>query len=302
MSRNVLIIGATNNQGQSAVAALLSRAPSEFTLLAATRDPSSPSAQRLQTQHPTLKLIRGDLTDSSALLTSAKVAVPNQPIWAVLMLAGNVEDSLGKALVTASIDAGVSHFVYSSIDRGGIEHSWQTPTNVPHFRAKYTIENHLRFSTTDGKSSMKWTILRSVAFFENLSPGFANKIFMTAFRDTVPATKSVQWVSAVDVGHFAAEVAINASEYQNRVVGVAGDELTFQEMSDVLKKVTGEPAGTTFGFLGSLLKNGVKDVGTLLDFMGQEGFKVDLVECRKVRPGVMDFEAWLKNESTFPKI
>ncbi|KAJ3045119.1 hypothetical protein HDV00_011845 [Rhizophlyctis rosea] len=298
MSRVLLIVGATNKQGQSAIDALST--PTDFTLLAATRDPSSPSAQRLLSKYPSLKLVRGDLTDSTSLFESAKAAVSNTLIWGVLMLAGNVQEPLGKALVTASIEAGVKHFVYSSIDRGGIDHSGQTPTNVPHFRAKYAIEQHLRDTANQGP--MTWTILRSVAFMENLSPGFANKIFMTAFRDTVPASKPVQWVSAVDVGHIAAEATIYSDQYQNKVIGVAGDELTFQQMSDVLKKVTGEPAGTTFAFLGSLLKNGVKDVGTLLDFMGQEGFKVDVAECRKIRPDVMDFETWLRKESSFPKV
>ena len=46
MSRAILVSGATGSQGGAVVQALLDQAP-DFRILALTRDPTSPSAQKL---------------------------------------------------------------------------------------------------------------------------------------------------------------------------------------------------------------------------------------------------------------
>jgi uncharacterized protein YbjT (DUF2867 family) len=73
------------------------------------------------------------------------------------------EEAQGKALVDASIANGVEYFVYSSVDRGGDEESWENPTSIPHFAAKHRIELHLRETAAD---KMMWTILRPTVFME----------------------------------------------------------------------------------------------------------------------------------------
>jgi len=53
--------------------------------------------------------------------------------------------------------------VYSSVERGGDEKSWENPTLIPHFASKHRIELHLREAAED---KMMWTILRPTAFME----------------------------------------------------------------------------------------------------------------------------------------
>jgi nucleoside-diphosphate-sugar epimerase len=93
------------------------------------------------------------------------------------------EERQGKALVDASLKKnGVEHFVYSSIDRGG-SRSDRDPTNISHFISKHNIEQHLS-SKAEG-SSMSYTVLRPVAFFEDLMPNFIGKVFSTSWETTL---------------------------------------------------------------------------------------------------------------------
>jgi hypothetical protein len=49
------------------------------------------------------------------------------------------EESQGKALIDESIRQKVKFFVYSSVDRGGEDRSFNNPTNIPHFMTKHNI-------------------------------------------------------------------------------------------------------------------------------------------------------------------
>lgn len=177
MSRSLLITGATGKQGGAVVNALLER-PDEFTILAVTRDPNSASAKRLAAKSPTIKLVKGDLNDVPSLFEAAKAASPTGKIWGVFSvqgmemkvkhdagdLASAPEVKQGVGLIDEALKAGVSHFVYSSVDRGGEERSWNNPTPVPHFKTKHFIEHHLR-KAAEG-TNMSWTISRPPIFMD----------------------------------------------------------------------------------------------------------------------------------------
>lgn len=304
MSRALLITGATGKQGSAVINALVAKDTSDFILLAATRNKDSPSAKRLAARSSNIKLIEGDLDSIPALFQAAKEAAGSVPIWGVysvqlsmgkgVTLEGEVRQ--GKGLIDESIKAGVKHFVYSSVDRGGDEKSWTDATVVPHFKTKFEIEHHLRDSTANGKSSMNWTILRPTAFMENLEPIFATKIFLTMIRDTLK-DKPLQWVATEDIGFFAAEAFTNPEAWSKRAISITGDELTFAQLSEAFEHATGGPAGTTFGILGKALKVGVKELGIMVNWFRDEGYGADLANVRKMNPGTKTMEEWVKTSA-----
>ena len=304
MSRAVLITGATGNQGGAVVDALLKRQPTDLLLLAVTRNAQSASAKRLAAKSPSIRLVEGDLNSTSTLFESAKRVAGTVPLWGAysvqvsmgkgVTLEGEIKQ--GKAMIDESIKAGVQHFVYSSVERGGDERSWDNPTPVPHFKTKHEIEHYLRDSTSNGKSVMGWTILRPVIFMDNLAPGFPGKVFMTMLRDTVK-DKPLQWVAAKDIGFFAVEAFYNPAVWNKRAVGLTGDNLTFSQLSDTFQRVTGKPAGTTFSILGKALKHGISEMGLMVDWFRDEGYAASLAEIKKVNPEVTTMEAWLKNSA-----
>lgn len=307
MSRALLITGATGKQGGAVINALLARQPSDFLLLAVTRNAQSASAQRLAAKSDRIKIVEGDLDATPALFASAKAAAGSVPLWGVfsvqaLQSSKKSEDETrqGKALVDESVKAGVEHFVYSSVERGGDERSWSNPTPVPHFITKHKIEHHLRDSTADGKSPMGWTILRPVIFMDNLQPGFFGKVFFTTLRDTMKE-KPLQWIATSDIGYFAAEAFHDPATWNKRAFGLAGDELTYAQLSHTFEKVTGSPAGTTLGVLGKALKHGVSEVGVMIDWFKNDGYKANTSECKKIHPGVTSMEDWLRSSAFVKK-
>lgn len=137
-----------------------------------------------------------------------------------------------------------------------------------------------------------------MAFMDNLQPGFPGKIFLTLLRDTLRG-KPLQWIAAPDIGYFGAEAFRNPAVWNKRAVSLAGDELTFTELSKVFEKATGSPAATTFGLFGTALKYGFKEMGTMVTWFKDEGYGADIAALKKVHPGLMNMETWLKTKSAF---
>lgn len=169
--------------------ALLALDDSNLTILAVTRDISSPSAKRLTSKSPSIKLVQGNLENVPAIFEEAHKLHP-QPIWGVYSVqismgpgvTAESEVAQGKSLIDGALQAGVKHFVYSGVERGGDDASWENTTPIPHFQTKYQIEQYLREVTASGDKGkgMGWTILRPTAFMENLVPGFQTNVFIAA--------------------------------------------------------------------------------------------------------------------------
>ncbi|KAH6665605.1 hypothetical protein B0J14DRAFT_605453 [Halenospora varia] len=304
MSQTVLVTGATGKQGGAVIDALFSPPyKNQFSVLAVTRNPSSSASQTLLQKHPGIKLVSGNLDDVPKLFENV-LKEGNGSIWGVYSVQISMgkgvtlesEVKQGKALIDESLKNGVKMFVYSSVERGGDERSWENPTPIEHFLSKWMIEKHLR-SAAEG-NEMGWTILRPVAFMDNLVPGFESGVFLTALRDTLKG-KKLQWVATCDIGIFAAKAFVNPGEWRGKAVGLAGDELSFDELSEAFLKSTGSPARTTFWVLGSALKWGIAELGRMLDWFAAEGYKADIEALRKIHPGLLNFKAWLEEKSGF---
>lgn len=314
--RAILVIGATGKQGGAVVNALLALptngGQSAFTILAVTRNIASPGAQRLQTKSPnTIKLVQGDLNDCPALFAAARAAF-GAPIWGVFSVQtamgqtgpggkAAVEVAQGKAVIDEARKAGVSHFVYSSVERGGDEDSWTNGTLVPHFRTKWEVERHLRDSAA-AAAAMSWTILRPVAFMDNLEPGMATRVFVASLKNHLGwERRPLQWVATRDIGVFAAKAFADPGVWKGRAVGLAGDELTVEGLDDAFREATGEGVRPAWGILGSALTTVAREVGTMIAWFASDGYKADIAARRKEHPGMLTMVEWLKQESGFVK-
>lgn len=308
MSKALLVTGASGKQGRALVTSLLaSPQSSNFTILAVTRNPNSASAQSLLSLSPsTIKLVKGDFEDTPALFASALSALGGSSpqihgVFSVQTAMGggpSGEEAQGKAIVDEALKHNVKHFVYTSVDRGGSPgKSDSNPTNVPHFISKHNIETHLKEKTKAGTSGMTWTILRPVAFMDNLTPDFQGKIFPTAWQQL--GGKRLQVIASSDIGWFAAQAFLNEREWKNREISLAGDELTYAEANAAFKKATGKSMPTTFGFVASGLLWAVKDMGLMFKWFQTDGYEADVSELRKINPKLMSFEEWVGQKSGF---
>lgn len=184
MANAILITGATGKQGGAVIDALLS-APdiSDISIFALTRNPESGGSKSLVAKAPErITLIKGNLDECDAIFKAA--SKPIKGVFSVSMPAmspgskADAEELQSKALVDAALKHGVETFVYTSVDRHGADSETQD-TDIPHFISKAHIEKHLREKCAG--TQMTWTILRPVAFLDNIVQGFAGKIFPTAY-------------------------------------------------------------------------------------------------------------------------
>jgi uncharacterized protein YbjT (DUF2867 family) len=311
-TKAILITGATGKQGGAVLKQLATHPSStQYTLLAVTRNTLSPSIARLKEKYDGIVVpVQGDLNDVPALFKDAKAALraadkPEQ-IWGVYSVQVSMgsgvtfesEVKQGCDLVDESIKEGVSHFVYSSVERGGNERSWSNETPIPHFQTKYRIEKHLAQQAGKQGENMSWTILRPVAFMDNLVPGFPSKVFLAALRGSLGENgKPLQWISVDDIGLFAANAFRDPENFNARAIGLAGDELTVEQLSERFERVTGHPAAITYGFLGSALKWAMKEMGTMIEWFRTDGYKVDIPALRREETELCDFERWLRERS-----
>ena len=345
MSRAVLVTGATGRQGGAVISALLTRPSDNFMILAVTRDVSGSRAQMLN-QSPSIRLVEGDLNDVPKLFEEAQ-RVAEQPIWGVYSVQVSMgkdvttegEIRQGKALIDESIKAGVKHFVYSSVERGGDEKSWKNRTPIPHFQTKYEIEHYLFDVTAQGKQGEKmgWTILRPVAvsdtlvpyraghltyftiyllrymmflsaaklwsqqFMDNLTPGFPTKVFLAALRNWL-GDKPLQWVAVRDIGNFAVRAFRDTEKWNHRAIGLAGEQLTMDELSRAFESGTGEPAPVAYSFFGSALTFAVSEVRLMIGWFASEGYNADVEARRKDFPDMLTFREWLDIDSSFDTV
>lgn len=161
MSKSILVTGATGKQGGAVIDALANNP--EFTLLAQTRNATGAGAQKLQGKGNNIKVVEGDQDNVPGLFANAEKAA-EKGIWGVYSVQVSQgkgvthegEIKQGKAMIDEAVKAGVKHFVYSSVERGGDEKSWENETPIPHFQSKYEIEHHLKKNA----GQMGWTVLR----------------------------------------------------------------------------------------------------------------------------------------------
>ena len=297
--RRILVTGATGAQGGAALKALLADPrPFEHKILALTRNTSSAKAQTLAA-NPNVELLAGDLDDCPAIFAKAG---GSDSIWGVFLVTVPAKDTINKeqvqgcAMVDAAVANRVKHFVYTSVDRGGPNRSDTNPTEIGHFLSKHHVEQHLKEKSRG--TDMTWTILRPVAFMDNLKPGFFCKMFGAMWLGMGENTK-LQLVSTKDIGLFAAKAfaGYDSEEYKDQAISLAGDDLTQPEANEVFWKVFGRPLPRTFVFWGNLLEYMIAEVGTMFTWFKEEGYGADIGQCRKMNPKLMDLETWLRDES-----
>ena len=301
MTGPILVANATGKQGGALVRALL-KLPNPPTILAVTRSASSATAQKLAGSSPFVKIVQGSLDDVAGIFNAA-VDIADRPIWGVYSvqiaqgMGINNEAEQGKALVDESISRGVEHFVYSSVDRGGDEKSWMNPTNSPHFRSKHEIELHLRDKAQS--SGMKYTILRPVAFMDNLVPGFQSRVFLASLESTFDTGKTLQWIAVRDIGIVAAKAFAEPDRFNGKAIGLAGDDLTIEQTSEAFRGATGKALTPALPVFGKVLKWFFVELRLMIDWFGEEGYGVDIAALKQIHPNVIDLKTWIIEDSPF---
>lgn len=274
--RPIAVVGATGQQGGSAVDALLAAGAAVRALV---RDPGSNAARSLRTRG--VDLVVADQEDGASLVQGlAGVGA----LFFMTTFAGpdgtEGEVRRGRTIAEAAAQAGVPHVVYSSV--GGAERH----TGIPHFESKRRVEERLA-------GLVPATFLRPTFFMENLAPQLApDPGGEVVLRLPVPADVPVQMVAVRDIGAAAARLLVDPTAVDGDAVEIAGDELTLPQVA--------EQVGQAYGTRARFEEVRVDALGDDEDlkamfrwFATVPAYQADLAATRRLVPDVSDLASWL---------
>ena len=115
--------------------------------------------------------------------------------------------------------------------------------------------------------------------------------------------KPLQLISAKDIGVFAAKAFEDPSApaYHNKAISLAGDEVTQDQACNIFQKVFDKRMPMMPGFVGNIVQWKIPQLRSMFDWFRVVGFEASVEECRRLYPGLQDFETWLKETSPFKK-
>jgi uncharacterized protein YbjT (DUF2867 family) len=255
--RTILITGATGNQGGAVTQALQS---SGFRLRALTRKPESEKAATL-VRHG-VNVVKGDLDDEATLrraLAGAWGVFGVQNTWEAGV---EREEAQGKRLATLAREAGVEHYVYTSV---GSAHK---RTGVPHFDNKWRIEETVR-----GLGFPSHVILRPVFFMENLLAPYS--LQGDTLSSALGAGTKLQMVAVDDIGWFGARAFTYAADLNRREIDIAGDVHTMPEAAKVLTEALGRPIAFAQTPIEQVRQYS-EDTALMLEWFERVGYSADI--------------------------
>jgi uncharacterized protein YbjT (DUF2867 family) len=148
--KTIAVIGATGAQGKGVVDALIK--DGTFNVRAITRNPDNYTGQANE-------VVKGDLTDPNSLAAAFKGA---HGVFVVTNFWGGADEiAQGKNAVQAAKDAGVNHFIWSTLPH--VEKISDGKYDVPHFTGKAKVDELVKEAGFES-----YTFVQAPFYFQNL--------------------------------------------------------------------------------------------------------------------------------------
>ncbi|MBB4189381.1 NmrA/HSCARG family protein [Sinorhizobium terangae] len=267
--RNVLVTGATGQQGGAVAHALLTRG---HRVKALTRKPDSDAARQLASAGA--DVVAGDLGDAASIQKAASHVD-------AMYLMGNsyeagTEDETRQGIIAADAAkaAGVGHLIYSSVADA------DKKTGIPHFESKYLVEKHV------AGLGIPYTISAPVAFMENIvAPWSIDALRQGTYAFAMPARRFLQLVALADIGAFVAALVERREHVFGTRFDVAGDELSGEEQAKILSQAIGR----TINYQEipiDVARQQNEDAARMFEWFDRVGYDADVAALRREFPEV----------------
>lgn len=235
-AKKVLVVfGATGVQGGSVVKAMLGDAKlkESWAVRGVTRDVSKPSAKALETMGA--ETIAADLNDAATLKDAVKGAYA---VFAVTNYwetkSAETELKQGKAIADAAKDAGVQHYIWSSL-MNVTQLSKGALRNVEHFDSKAAVEDYVK------QIGIPATFFMPGFYMSNLPGGSLRQGPPNndwALSLPIPASTPVPLLdTAKDTGSFVKGILLNREKCLGKRVLGATDYYTLKEILDQFREL-----------------------------------------------------------------
>ncbi|MBB6634836.1 NmrA/HSCARG family protein [Cohnella thailandensis] len=280
--KTIVVMGATGRQGGATARRLLADG---WKVRAFTRDASSAAASALARAGAELR--EGNMEDRPSLVKAMEGAYGvfsvQPPEWDPSDAAAKREIRLGVQVADAAKQAGVRHYVYSSV--GGADRQSRF-----RYLAKTEIERHVR------EIGLQATVLRPAGFMESYAKpmfGLRQGKLTDGMRPDVP----VKLIAVEDIGAFAGMAFREPQTFIGRTIELAGDAPTSTALAASLSRALRRPIRyerIPIETIRSL--NGT--LASIYEWLNGESYEVDFAELRRLHPGLMTFDDWLARQGT----
>jgi uncharacterized protein YbjT (DUF2867 family) len=274
---NVLVTGATGNQGGAVTTALLEKG---HKVRALARDLDSNRAKILADRG--VELVHGNMNDMEAV-AQALQGIDTFYLMGTPVEAGvEAETRQGIALADAAKAAGIGHLVYGSVASADLN------TQIPHFDSKYKVEQHIK------SLGIPYTISAPVFFMDNaVAPWAIDGLKQGKILQAMPSDRLLQQISVKNIGEFVASLINRRESVFGMRFDIAGDELTGDESAEILSNKTGRVM-TFESFPVAALIEQDADMGAMFEWFDRVGYSADIAKLKNDFPDVnwQDYAEW----------
>ncbi|KAI8626728.1 NmrA-like family protein [Xylariaceae sp. FL1651] len=240
--RIITVFGATGNQGGAIVKQFLNdpKLNAAWAVRAVTRDVSKDSAKKLASQGA--EVVAADINDEASL---AKAMAGSDTVFAVTnyweKLDMKLEEQQGRNLADAAKEAGVNHFIWSSLF-DVTKLSGGKLARVYHFDSKAHVEEYVR------SLKIPATFFMPGFYMPNIPGGMMSKRDENwVFSLPIAASSPIPLFDPADTGKYVKAIVENKDALLGKRFLASTETLTAQEIIDTFKKVFPE-AGKTASY------------------------------------------------------
>ena len=275
--RNILVTGATGQQGGSLARLLLQK---KHKVHALTRNTQSTAAQDLRNRGA--KILKGDLDDSDSLKRAVK------DVQSIFLMGTPFEDGTegeirrGKLMADIAKENNIDHIVYSSVANA------DKNTGIPHFESKYKVEQHIK------NLGIPYTIIGPAFFMENLlGPGLEQgQLALPLSPSTI-----LQQSALENIAEFTALVLERRKPFLGKRIDIASDEVTGEQAAKILSNELGQRIRYVPVPLEQVYQAN-EDMARMYDWYENRGTDIDISTLHQEYPEVnwLSFKDWARSK------
>lgn len=258
---SILVTGATGTQGGAVVDHLLADT-GDWDVFGLTRDTASEAARALEARGVTV--VEGDMSDADRMaeLVDGMDAVFCVTTFFEAGIEGEIEQ--GRTVADAAADAGVAHFIYSSVG------SADRDTGLAHFDSKATVEAYI------AELGLPTTVVRPVFFMQNFEQMMRDDILDGRLAMPLEEGVSLAVVDADDIGQAVVAALSDPGRFAGETVTLAGDDRTLDEFAEAFGNHLGvgvEPVHVPIGEYRGMAGDEMAD---MFQWFNEVGYDIDI--------------------------
>ena len=293
----ILITGATGAQGSATLENLLKKG---HHARAITRNPEKPSIlTKLLQQYPSqLQVVKGDYDDPASLEAALSDVSGVFSVQIVNLKDEEAEVRQAKTLIDLAKKAGVKRFVHTSVSRAGEQENfkkWGTGYwSESYWTSKADIEKAVHEAGFE-----YYTILKPAFMMDNFIPPKSLGMFPDLAKGEIvsvlkPETK-LHLIAANDIGVVACAAFENPEKFNKKVLELAAEAPTIQEISEVLsenlkKKIVIKPLSVE----EAVQRGQYLPLVRSYEWINEEGYNGNPEELKEYGINLISFAEWAK--------